>query len=274
VRVLAVASVVALYAGCSWLFDPAGLPVLDAATPPDLGAAVDLSPVDFAPAPPDCTTMPVFPSFADGGAQSPYDCHACGCIIDDFQSTAELPRKWTLQAAAGWSITAANGTLTQQTASGVTNDVDAIYSTSHFYVDGDFDALVDTQVGTWWGETYVSFGALGAINDAGVYAPFGEVSLHNNAGTSVDLVINLDRTLVTLPSLPSPSLEITRTGGKLCVGMEGALSACRDGGREPLALQVWTVLTNGGCPAGCACCPVKVGYSNLRLRSGRLVSAR
>lgn len=270
--------VITLAAGCSWIFDPAGLPEADLSIPPpppvDLAVGPDLAREDLQPAPPDCAELPLFPGFfADGGATSPYDCTACGCQLDDFTGGPNFSRKWTQGAPANWSQSVSAGALFQSVASGVNGDAAFIQSNGHFYLAGDFDLLIDIGVSAWVPGTFVTLGTFGPPNDAGAPTPHLQVSLLN-ATTAAVVYVFIDGQPIEFAALPSSTLELTRAGQRLCGGMLGQTSSCRNGSTAPVFVQAFTVIQNANCIGGCGCCPEQVKFANLRLRSGTIVDHR
>ncbi len=265
-------------AGCSLLFDPDALP-----GPPDLAVAVapdmasvsedlsvasDLTTFDLAP---QCMVR-TFNGFGGDAGISPIDC-PCGCVIDPF--TAPLnPARWTLltNGTPGWSASLSGGVMQMTKGVPVNGDFVFIYSDQHFYLEGDFELRVDYLVPNWPVGGRAELAAQGPIPDLGASPLPTQVAFsYLAAGIRDQVILDTDvHDVAASPMVMSGTLQLTRMGARICGGVLGRDSSCRDGsGPGRLRIFVLAGVFSPTCAPSCG--PIDMRFSNLRLVSGRLV---
>jgi hypothetical protein len=270
--VLAVAA-----SGCSLLFDPDALP-----GPPDL--SVPEPPADMAVAPDDLTQPPadllsvdfatcpptVFPGFTDGG-NPPFEC-PCGCTLDPLTATLS-PARWGVFPTVGWSLSVSGGVMQMVKTVPTNGDQQFIYSDQHFYFEGDFDVRVDYQVASW------PVGGRAQLSAIGPPVDFGGPAIPNqNAlsylGAMVRDSVSLDgdgHDVLAIPTSLSGTLQLTRKGSRICGGVIGRQTACRDNsGTGRVRILILAGVYSTTCVPSCG--TINVRFSNLKLASGRVVA--
>jgi hypothetical protein len=283
-----------LVAGCRFGVDPVDV-VVDAAVQDlpfsvaDLTRSPDLTAVPDLTSQPDLTALPdlalpdlalpdlqpdmvcvqsLFTGFGAGGAVSPVQC-PCGCILDDFTSFSSA--RWTSTVMGEWSATMAGGVLTMATAGSNNVARPTLSSDGKFYLDGDFDLVVDYKIVAWAVGGGANLTTLGPGNTAPT------VHAHTyllNGGRHLYVVV--DNLIWDMPtSATQGTFEIKRTGSTLCATSVGTSPKCRNNsevGRVTVSLQ--NTVDNATCSSVCSgggCCAQTTEYRNLKLVTGTIV---
>ncbi len=234
----------------------------DITAAPDLKGAPDLSKPDLLCAP------PLFPGFHNG-AVSPFDCRSCGCTIDDFTSLST--DRWTSNVPAEWTVALSAGVATFSS-SNAGSDNAQLSSDGHFYLDGDFDMLVDYQIVTWTTGGGTNLASLGP----GSSAPTIQAHVYLSGGQGYYL--RVDDMISQPPVVASDhgTFEILRTGSTICAQIVSGPMDCRSASEtNRLTVALDTNVNSGGCSTSCTpgnCCVQKSEFRNLRLKSGVIVS--
>jgi hypothetical protein len=292
---------VAASAGCSFLFDPSGivpapgdmartdlhvdthvddLSVSADLTPPDDLATQDLSPpADLKPLP-DLFSGDLIPcvpgsflGFFDGGSVDPFDCNGCGCTLDSLITPSETANKFSHQIQ-GLSETI-DTSLLISSANPNNTDYDLYQSQNKFYLEGDFEILLDYQYpGSTYGASLTMY-LLGPVADGGTpYAPWAYSQLYDDStGSTHVLLFTQDRSLDIVESLTSGSLRVRRAGAQLCASIAGHEEVCHANTFQEnrVWIQLFAQMANAGCSnicTGTGCCSYSARISNLRLRKG------
>jgi hypothetical protein len=291
---------VAVSAGCSLLFDPAGIvpgrndlaledlnvstEVDDLAVPADLSVPDDLSMPDLLL--PDLKPLldlfsgdllPCVPGnflgFYDGGSSDPFDCTSCGCSLDPLTTPSATANRFTHQIVGLAETVDVNG-ISITSATAANSDYDLYQSQNKFYLDGDFEILLDYQYpGSTDGASLFLF-LLGPVADGGTpYAPWAYTQLYSSSGMHVRLFTE-DRYLDVAENLASGTLRVRRNGAQLCAGIVGHEEVCHANTFQEnrVWVQIFAQLGNGNCASVCgtvnACCSYSARISNLRLKKG------
>ena len=236
---------VATVAACS--FDE------DGATPPD-------APVAAA----DCG-MPLFPGFDDPDA-GPFDCTACGCMLDDFSEPTLSTVRWKQTDTGGWQTEVAGGAVLLATPTANSGGYDSIFSNERFFMAGDFDVLLDWDVSAWTPGWSLLLYAFGPLVDANTREPTLMAGVYDDGAVKMVLALETDRFDVPV-SVMRGTLELRRAGGQLCAELRGVYSLCRtvDAG-APVFLDYLAVCSQTPCSAFAA------HFTQPRLSTGRLVA--
>lgn len=262
-------------AGCSFLFDPAQIP--DA---PDLAASgVDLAgPPSTDLAAPDLSacTPPLFPGFADGGGT--FDCTACGCVLDDFTNPAATAVRFSELQSATFPLAVGGGTLRLGGPTPANGEGAYIASAGRWTLAGDFDLLVDFSFDVVSNGGNLQLAVVGPTPDGGTNGvPTVVADEYRTSMGALTSFLYADGLAGSQPtSLTGGTLQVTRAGATMCAALAGANQLCRTGvSAVPVRLLLELSLSNAGCVSACSgatCCPTQVKLSNLRLRTGQLVS--
>jgi len=237
---------VATVAACS--FDE------DGATPPD--AMVDASS--------DCG-MPLFMGF-DNPDAGPFDCAACGCMLDDFSGPTLSALRWKQTDTGGWQTEVGGGRVLLASPTTNSGSYDSIVSDERFYLAGDFDVMFDWDVGGWasgWSLLLYAFGPLVAPN---MRDPTLLAGVYDDGVVKMVLALEADRFDVPV-SVTSGTFELSRSGARLCAELQGLYSLCHtvDAG-APVFLDYVAVCTQMPCN------PFNAHFYRPRLTTGRLVA--
>jgi len=281
------------------LFDPSGIvpSMKDAASADDLGGAVDdlQAPADLAipddlavpddlTVPPDLKTLPDlfsgdlqpcvagnFLGFVDGGSSDPFDCSSCGCTLDSLTNATATANKFThlIQGMAETIDTS----LLISSANPNNGDYDLFQSQNHFYLEGDFEILLDYQFpGSTDGSSLILY-LLGPVADGGTpFAPWAYTQLYSSSGQHVRLFTQ-DRYLDIAENLTSGSLRVRRNGAQLCASVAGHEEECHANTFQEnrVWIQIFAQVANTNCNSictGAGCCSYQARISNLRLKKG------
>jgi hypothetical protein len=229
---------------------------VDAASP-DLASAADLA----------TCTPPVFPGFG-GAVTSPFDCTVCGCVIDDF--TNNTNSRWTRTASLGWSDLIGSGNLTISAANASNTTRDTVSSQGHFYLGGDFDLVVDYAIQTWPSGGGFSL-AVDSTADAGTTSPVAIDHTYTVSGGNFLYIFVQGQTDRYIPTAQnSGTFEVTRAGNMVCAGPIGQTFTC---GTVPATGGLFIRLVGSIESSSCLNnCTFQATFSNLRLKSGTIVS--
>jgi hypothetical protein len=280
VRRIVVITLFSLASGCSFKIEPVNV------TTEDLGEDLSVQPVDdLSVAATDAQDLqtptdlvcvpPIFPGFG-AGASSPFDCTRCGCVVDDLTNNSD--GRWTRTASSGWTDSISGGTLTM-TGSMVNNFTSDIFSSeSHFYLQGDFDLLVDYQVSNWPSGGGFELIVQSPPGELGAAAPVATAHTYSSSGmTHLYMRIDSQTAQDTVTTATSGTYEISRVANTLCASRVGGTPKCGTL-TLPSALSVvleGSVTYNSSCSSSCtsSCCNFQAQFSNLRLKSGTIVQS-
>jgi hypothetical protein len=206
-----------------------------------------------------------------------FDC-SCGCIIDSFDNNF-LSSNWGASTTSGAVFKPSRGAglgVALTTSGGLeTGGLASEGPNARFYVDGDFDLLVDYDLGATPppGESHLVLGVRpsGTINGTEIY----EVQRHHAADGS-------DTNETVLGGVSKIGPAITATQGTLRLARSGTtLSSYADGqvvsmriGEQVRRLMVTLAATLEGCSEGDAggSCSYTPRWHRLRMQSGQLVN--
>jgi len=255
------------------------LTACDEASTADLGGPVDLLGPDLPVVLPDGSTCPA-PTFMGFGGVSDterrLDCTGCGCSIDPLTTAAEsglwartLVSSSLADGAEGLSISANGGQGPAFASLSSLNPVGA------FYLDGDFDLLVDYELGQ-----LVHGGKVSLRIDV-ASGLFWEIARGRPVEAFEAYFGSLGGVLATLPSLAtSGTLRLVRTGFQIAAFADGVeIGKTLSGATGRAAIYLAGGVTgcdtsDAGSPDGGSECTLQARLRNLRLATGVLVDRR
>ena len=286
--------------GCSLLFDPSGIVpaqkdggAADLRVPvDDLDASEDLAhedltaPPDLSSPPPDLfapdllpCVRPRFAGFFDGGSPDPLDCDACGCDLDPLVDADSIALKLNHSANTGWSESVGDGGLTLSASAAANATGDVYNSSGRFYLDGDFDLLIDFELSQYPVGGSLLLYALGPQADGGFgFRPFAAAQEYQAAGPEGRIRLYADDLFLDVPtSQAAGTLRVRRVGTRVCAAVVGEHEQCESGTSSARVwMQIYALVSNASCSSVCtgaACCSFSARLWNLRLERGRVVSA-
>lgn len=252
------ASVAALPAGCVTLT----VEVRPAAE--DLGADLhDASAVDGP-----CTPGAFAGFDGDGGV---LDCTGCGCSVDELNGPEVSLSRWSQTRIGAWSDTfPATGGWLLTNAAPFSTDTVQLDGNAHFYLDGDFDLLLDYEVLSWPAGGAIGLGTEGVLTDGGRPSPYLQMLVLNNGDGGVAAYSLTETSIGQTPAPLAGTLQLTRAGKLGCARLIGGPPSCYTAGSViPLFARL-----SASCNTGCDGALFRVRFANLRLKFGRLVSTR